>query len=55
MILSFEELSQYLFTIGSYRELEGVIASLRELEDNTFFRMLLRLLSSDQLLAYNSL
>ena len=24
------------------RELEGVIASLRELEDNTFFRMLLR-------------
>ena len=37
MILSFEELSQYLFTIGSYRELEGVIASLRELEDNTFF------------------
>ena len=40
-------------TSSSQRELEGVIASLRELEDNTF--LLLRLLSLDQLLAYNSL
>ena len=53
------------FARRSQKELEGVIASLRELEDNTSFpegvrgqnsfRMLLRLLSPDQLSASNSI